>query len=128
MVIKINFPYRQTQFDKIAERLRDRVKVIDNDANSVEFESKPLLSYVIIGRLFTMVDFGKVYRENNRVVYKVVSIRYWVIITGVFLLTGVLPQEYLFGAAITTTIGILCYLIIYFRHKNYAKSLGLATK
>lgn len=119
MKIKIYLPCSREQFNEIPNRLRKDVNLLKVEHDFIEFESKTLFEYMIVGRIFTIVDFGNVLFQNNKVIYTVVSIKYWLLLTGVFFISGVLPNQYLMGTIVTSIIGSFGYIITYIRHSKY---------
>ena len=121
MVIRLSQLYDCEHLDKIIERLEWDVKIVKSEANLVEFESNQLLFHFRIDKLFTLVDYGRILKKGNKVIYEIVSIQFWFAIAFMFILGWVVMQQLLVAATITTIIGILTYIAIYLRHWTYLR-------
>ncbi|KAB2809819.1 hypothetical protein [Phaeocystidibacter luteus] len=114
----------------VEKRMSSFVKVTNVSTNLLEFEAEWDFSYLFRGELFTMIDYGSIQLKGDEVIYKIISVRYWLNVAAFFGVFFVFPlvmgspvEVIIIGLSLSSILAISIWQIAKWRHKRFLRKL-----
>lgn len=114
----------------VEKRMSSFVKVTNVSTNLLEFEAEWDFSYLFRGELFTMIDYGSIQLKGDEVIYKIISVRYWLNVAAFFGVFFVFPlvmgspvEAIIIGLSLSSILAITIWQIAKWRHKRFLRRL-----
>lgn len=131
MILRFKKKFDNNNFSEIEKQLKKKVRIKSKESTFVAFKVYPILYYVLIGRLFTLVDEGKVFKYKEEIVYEVISYRYWVAVAVSFVISvinigligGYILSSIILGLFVCLLVAVIVYIYMWYRHKKYSHFL-----
>lgn len=123
-------PDHRINLISVEKRMSSYVKVTEVSTNLLEFEAEWDFSYLFRGELFTLIDYGSIQLKGDEVIYKIISVRYWLNVAAFFGVFFVFPlvmgspvEAIIIGLSLSSILAISIWQIAKWRHKRFLRRL-----